>query len=356
MNDPAQQRPPPAEDGAAQFPDAGGQVSQAIVSGSADGILAVDEDGIVQACNLAARRLLARSDDQLVGTPFGYPLVAGEASDVDVRLPDGRTRVVEMRTANTTWQNRPLAIASLRDVTKYRQIERELDEALRHQTSIAAITAHELRNPLVAITNCANKLRDPRLTPEEHTETIDRILKHTRHLRSVVHQFLTAARIDAHDIGAKPEPVRVLDILLERLAVFEGRSRAAEIVCAPSVTVQVDRADFSEMVGNYLTNAFLYGRPPIIVEAVQYHDQADIIVRDRGNGVPGSFVPHLFERFSRHPVTQRTTEGTGLGLWIVRSLARANAGDAWYEPDPRGGARFCVRLPAAVPENEAPQH
>jgi signal transduction histidine kinase len=337
---------PPGDNGPRDFDSRlGAQVSQAIVAGSADGILAVDEDGVIQFCNPAAQELLARTDEQLIGSPFGHPLVAGEAIDIDVRLPDGRTRVVELRTATTTWEGRPLTIAALRDVTGYRDIERALEESLRHHTSVAGITAHEFRNPLVAITMCANMLRNPAITPTKRTETINTILEHTKHLQNVVHQFLTASRVDALATRTNPESVRVLDVLLERLAEFKERSRASEIVCPPALRVYADRTDFSEMIANYLANALAYGRPPITIDVSQQGDNVDICVRDRGRGVPKQFIPHLFERFSREPVTQRTTEGTGLGLWIVRNLARANKGDAWYEPDPRAGARFYLRLP-----------
>ena len=74
-----------------------------------------------------------------------------------------------------------------------------------------------------------------------------------------------------------------------------------------------------------------------------------IRVTDAGPGVPEAFRPHLFERFSRGPAAERKAEGTGLGLWIVRNFARANGGEAWYEPRTPDGSCFCLRLPAAEP-------
>ncbi|MGI3201193.1 sensor histidine kinase [Streptomyces sp. GLT-R25] len=79
----------------------------------------------------------------------------------------------------------------------------------------------------------------------------------------------------------------------------------------------------------------------------------ELSVADNGPGVPESFVPHLFERYRRDPATAAATEGTGLGLWIARSLARANGGDAWYEPGRPGGAVFCVSLPQEPPSTRA---
>ena len=67
---------------------------------------------------------------------------------------------------------------------------------------------------------------------------------------------------------------------------------------------------------------------------------------DHGAGVPDQFVDSLFEKFSRAP-SSRDLKGTGLGLSIVRGLARAQGGEAWYEPLPGGGSKFFVRLPGA---------
>ncbi len=101
------------------------------------------------------------------------------------------------------------------------------------------------------------------------------------------------------------------------------------------------------MLTNYLENAAAYGRPPIEIRAARLDDHIEVQVRDAGPGVPDAFVPRLFDRFARDPLTERDTEGTGLGLWIVRSLAHSNGGEAWYEPAGNGGSCFVLRLQRA---------
>lgn len=101
------------------------------------------------------------------------------------------------------------------------------------------------------------------------------------------------------------------------------------------------------MLSNYLENALAYAGPPIEVRAVRRNKWTEIRVIDHGPGVPAAFAPHLFERFTRGPAQQKA-EGTGLGLWIVRTFARANGGEAWYEPGESGGSCFCIRLPLAA--------
>src|SRR5437016_2263208 len=183
--------PPTGPEGAADRAPSE-EFNQAVLSASADGILAVDEHGIVQICNPAAQVLLARTPDQLVGAPFGFPLVTGESTDIDVRLPDGGIHVVEMRITATTWQDRPLYIAVLRDVTGYRRTERQLHDALELQDAVVAVTAHELQNPLATIALFTRQLRLPETTttPEERTLALNHIQERTGHLQTVVHKYL----------------------------------------------------------------------------------------------------------------------------------------------------------------------
>ncbi|MER5394589.1 ATP-binding protein [Saccharopolyspora sp. NPDC002686] len=213
-----------------------------MVEASADGIVAVDERGIIRLANPAAEMLFARSTGDLVGSAFGAPTVVHQTSEIDLIQPDGSARGVEMRVTATTLRGERIYVAALRDVTRRKQAEKDLEVALERQTTVVAVAAHELRTPVAAI-------------------------------KLLVH------------------------LLRER------------------------RATLSRAVG--------VGRDPRV---------------HRGPGVPDSFVPHLFERFSREPRARRQMEGAGLGLWIVRNLARATGGEAWYEPNDDEGACFCLRL------------
>jgi signal transduction histidine kinase len=99
------------------------------------------------------------------------------------------------------------------------------------------------------------------------------------------------------------------------------------------------------VVVNYLENARRYGAPPFSVTIAREDDTVVLAVADVGPGVPPEFVPSLFESF-----TQARSGGTGLGLGlaIVRGLAEASDGEAWYEPNRPRGSRFCLRLPLAT--------
>ncbi len=323
-------------------------LSQLIVSASADGIVAVDDQGTLRLCNPAAAALFARSVTELVGTSFGYPL-ADAVTEINLILPDGGTRVVEMRVTSALWNDSRLHIAALRDVTRRRELEHELEAALEHRDVAVAMAAHELRNPLAAIAVLVDILRDrqARLTEVQRAEMLDGIAERTARLQALVRKLLISSRIDARGAPATLEAVPVLEFLLEQVAELKTGAREVRLSCSPDLVALVDRAEFAEMLANYLENAATYGRPPTEIRAARLDDHIEVRVSDAGPGVPDAFVPRLFDRFTREPLTERDTEGTGLGLWIVRSLARSNGGEAWYEPAGNGGSCFVLRLQRA---------
>ncbi|MEU6677927.1 PAS domain-containing sensor histidine kinase [Streptomyces sp. NPDC046853] len=317
-----------------------------------DGIVVVDGEGTIRLCNPAAAVLFGRPAEELLGLPFGFPVTARGATEIDLVLPSASGRVVEMRVTATRASGERLHIATLRDVTERRRTQRALEEALEQQGIVIAVTAHELRNPLATINVLAHTLRDAsaRLTDEQRTDLADRIVERTSRLQTLVRRHLTAARIDAHAMHPVPQPVPVLEFILEQIAARDEGGPRIDVVCEPGVTVYVDRGDFWEMLVNYLENASAHGSPPISVHVTESPDHVDISVRDNGPGVPPDVVPHLFERFtpaSRIHGRDHQKPSTGLGLWIARNLARSSGGDAWYEPGPGETPTFSLRLPRA---------
>ncbi|MEB3369883.1 PAS domain-containing sensor histidine kinase [Saccharopolyspora mangrovi] len=338
----------PSGDSGARDPGAPlrGGGDRALVTASADGIVAVDHSGIIRLCNPAAEALFGRSAEELIGSPFGFPVVAQETSEIDLLAPGGPPQVVEMRVTTTVWQGERIHVAVLHDVTRRKEVERDLELALEQQTTIVAVAAHELRAPVAEIKLLVHLLRDHLSADRDERggEIVDQIIKRMDGLQALMRKLLTASRIDAEEARAFREPVAVLEAILERLADFGDKTRHVTVSCSPDLEAFVDRQEFSEMLSNYLENAFIHGRPPVSVEAVERSGWVELRVCDRGPGVPEEFVARVFQRFSREPNTSREVKGTGLGLWIVLSLAKANGGSAWYEPHEPGGACFCLRL------------
>ena len=107
-----------------------------IIEKNADGIIVVDRSGVVRFVNPAAETLLGREAEDLLDQVLGLPLVAGEATEIDVLRGDGTTGVAEMRVVDIEWEGQPAALASLRDITQRKQMERALRASNDRTTTI----------------------------------------------------------------------------------------------------------------------------------------------------------------------------------------------------------------------------
>jgi GAF domain-containing protein len=114
---------------------------RAILDAMTDGIVVVDADGVVWFANPAAEAVFARGAAELIGSPFGFPLVAGATTELDVIRPSGETCIVEMRVVGIEWAGRPAYLASLRDVTERKLAETQRADRIREQSrTIETIT------------------------------------------------------------------------------------------------------------------------------------------------------------------------------------------------------------------------
>jgi PAS domain S-box-containing protein len=232
-----------------------------------------------------------------------------------------------------------------RFASELQQANEELRAADQMKSHFVAVASHELRTPLTAVLGFATTLMNhwDRIPDRDKREHIGLIEGQARRLSRLADDLLTMSKIEAGALEVRPEPVDVEEALRQAVSAFADQD--IEVEAEAGLRAMADPDHVEQIMINYVTNAIKYGRPPIRVEARRTNRWVEVSVTDSGDGVPGDFVPRLFEKFAQAGRI-RSGSGTGLGLSIVRGLARAQGGDAWYEPaDP--GARFCVHLPMA---------
>jgi signal transduction histidine kinase len=220
----------------------------------------------------------------------------------------------------------------------------ELEQSERVREHLVAVTTHELKNPLMSITGFADLLADEVQTPAGRQYT-RAIADQGARMASLVEEVLTVSAAQRGGLTVEPEPVH-LRSELERIAAG-FHDQAVVVECADGVHALADRNRLHQMVDNYLTNAVKYGRPPFRLSARAVGELVHVEVCNAGDPVPEEFVARLFDPFTRAAGAARSgVAGTGLGLSVVRSLAVAQGGDAWYEPR-ADGAAFLFSLPRA---------
>lgn len=226
----------------------------------------------------------------------------------------------------------------------------QLERANELKANFIALAAHELRTPMTTIHGFVTTLHHlgDRLDADQRETVRQALIQQTDRMARLVEQLLDLSRLDADAIEIVPERVHLRSHVEEIVRSVAPEPGAVELVVPDDEEAVVDRNVVERVVVNLLTNAFRYGRPPVIVTAERTDRHLRISVEDRGRGVPAEFVPDLFERFSRSEGSRAAAVGTGLGLAIARSYARAHGGDLVYEDADPTGALFRLVLPAAA--------
>ena len=318
------------------------RVNQLVIEDMQDGVLVLDRDGRIAQHNPQARRLLGAGALQGAELARLLPGFGGlwrawrdgdrveMRTDLELRGRGLRLRLVQTGAAED------LAVLFLEDTTRSREEAQQLKLAALGR--LTANIAHEIRNPLSAISHAAELLDEEPSAPGQ--ERLTRIIHdNTQRLDRLVSDVLQLNRRDR----ATAESVALQPWLAAFVADFttnEGvpRERIA-LEAAGEATVEFDREHLRQVLWNLLRNAVRHSRDQagsvrIVLNA--YADQVELSVLDDGPGVARSIRGQLFE-----PFFTTESKGTGLGLYLARELCAANRAALEYVDD-MDGAHFRI--------------
>ncbi|UMG91389.1 PAS domain S-box protein [Nocardioides sp. TF02-7] len=218
-----------------------------------------------------------------------------------------------------------------------------LQQAAEDQAQFLALTAHELRSPVGVLGGSAQLLRDQwtAMDDDQREELLGSMMSGATRLQRLLGDLLTASRIRSSALDMQLE---VIDLGAEvertlRSSGSPGENGEVVVEVPAGLRVVADTDRLAQILENLVRNALLHGAAPVLVTAEPGEETVRLVIRDAGDGVPEGLQGRLFERFATG-----SSRGTGLGLYIVRVLARAQGGDADYRRD--DGA-FVVTIPAA---------
>ncbi|HET9155111.1 MAG TPA: GAF domain-containing sensor histidine kinase, partial [Myxococcaceae bacterium] len=245
------------------------------------------------------------------------------------------------------------AIASARSYEEERRRAQALAELDHAKTVFFSNVSHEFRTPLTLILgNVDDSLAEQgeALSTEQRERQLA-VRRNGTRLLKLVNSLLDFSRIEAGRIQASYEPVDVGTLTAEISSAFESVMDRAGLEltldCPPSPEpIFVDRQMWEKIVLNLVSNAFKFTfEGGITVRVENDSEWVRLVVRDTGTGIDASSLPHLFERFYRVEGAQgRTYEGTGIGLAMVRELAKLHGGTATVESESGKGSTFTVSI------------
>lgn len=358
---------------------------RALVDAQLNALGVVDTAGRVIEVNPALSTLTGFSRGELLGTTLPFPWFPADVAEqyveairgglesgvsvqqeLGLRRADGTrfTALVSTTPVSDAVTHQPGAfVCAMVDVTDRRRIEaalaahtvelqranQELAEASRLNTDIIAMLSHDINQPLSVIAGYSDLLGSQweLLSESDRRAYTGLVADAGRNLSDLVANILLMFRLEAIPGPGPAVPVAVRDVVRRAVDAVRTVERpdAVEMRVEDEVAVRADPAYLRQALVNLLTNAVKYGRPPVQVAVDRAGGTVRIRVRDEGPGVPPEFVPHLFDRFTRAEGT--TVPGTGLGLFIVDKLVRANGGVVRYEANRPTGSCFVIEFPRA---------
>ena len=235
----------------------------------------------------------------------------------------------------------------------YRNVSREMNLA-RLKSDFVANVSHELRTPLALIRLYAETLELGRLTAKEKYQEYFRIIREeSERLTALINNILDFSRIEA---GRKEYEFKETDLAelvrstldSYRFQIEQNGFTFEENISVDIPPVTVDREAIARSLLNLVNNALKYSKDQkyIAVSLHRTNGQVNLEVRDHGIGIPPNEQEKIFEKFYRcgDPLVHNI-KGSGLGLSLVRHIARAHGGDVLVESTPEKGSKFTIALP-----------
>jgi len=217
------------------------------------------------------------------------------------------------------------------------------------QKEFINVAAHELRTPIQPILSLTEALRSD-VTSSEGQEMLNIIIRNAERLRQLAENILDVTRIESQTFRLTKENFN-LDEILTRIMTDCGeevkRSHTDLELTLERVSnetfVEADKSRIAQVVTNLIANAIRFTKRGNVSVAVTKGKANDVVVsiRDTGQGIDPEIIPRLFTKFVTKSIT-----GTGLGLFISKSIIEAHGGSIWAENNLNGrGATFTFTIP-----------
>ncbi|MRN40971.1 MAG: HAMP domain-containing protein, partial [Nitrosopumilales archaeon] len=210
------------------------------------------------------------------------------------------------------------------------------------------IAAHELKTPIQPILGLTEILYS-QVKDVKQRELLEVTIRNAKRLQRLTNDILDVAKIESKSLGLNKEQFNlnrvILDVIKDYRNLFEKSD--AKLIYKnkdKDVVIEADKARLTQVISNLLSNSVKFTNEGTISITVQNKQNQEVIVsiKDAGTGIDPEILPRLFTKF-----VTKSTSGTGLGLFISKSIIEAHGGKMWAENNANGdkGAKFTFSLP-----------
>ncbi|HEX6461848.1 MAG TPA: ATP-binding protein [Candidatus Saccharimonadales bacterium] len=345
----------------------------AILDSVGDGMIVTDSKGTILLVNTIAANILELGSDtrQLIGQPIAKCQLQDESGaqlafkdmPSQIVMQTGQKIVKEVKIAKKDGHSNSLNINAMpifragkitgviqliRDITH----EKEVD---RMKTEFISLASHQLRTPLSAIKWFSEMLvsGDAGKLEEAQLEFAKNIADSAERMVALVNALLNISRIESGRIMIDPKPTDLRELVSGIINDLKGKTAEKQQSLVVSVhqdlpKINLDPRLIGQVYLNLLTNAIKYTPKggEISVFISKKDDQVVSQVTDNGYGIPKDQQPRLFQKFFRASNAVKVeTDGTGLGLYLIKSVVESSGGKIWFESEEGKGTTFWFSIP-----------
>lgn len=339
---------------------------EAVLASMVDGLVVVDREGRIQSFNQAFKDMTQIPADEIFlrsWADFFHPLPEQTSETFEESLktgkrftqkrntvltrPDGTNMnvAVSLNTVVTQASHITGGVIGVRDITREVQIDRLKDEFI-------STVSHELRTPLTIIRGFIEMLTDREMSREENLQLLDVMGHETHRLERLINDLLDLSKIQSNRMTLSYKEFKMERLLRQCIHPFEVRhhSHRFNLSVSPAAgRIIADPDRITQVIINLVGNAVKYSQGGTVsVKADREGGRWVISVEDQGMGIPAQHLGHIFDRFYR--VNENQTEGSGLGLFITKTIVERHQGKISVKSRPGVGTIFTIDIPATPPQ------
>lgn len=357
--------------------------SEVVINAIADGVIAINNQGIIELINPAAQHIAGWGRQDALGLEYkavlqllgndGHELDNTKDPIFDTLTTNQQKRAKDLQLQTNSGKRIPISIVAsptgrlgsgaiivFRDTTKEAAEERE-------QAEFVSTASHEMRTPVAAIEGYLGLALNPQTATidDKAREFIGKAHESAQHLGRLFQDLLDVTKADDGRLSNNPKVVDLVhftkDIIEDlqpkaiqkNLHIFfrpltsDDESGSSLVTATPIFYSYVDADHLREVLSNLIENAVKYTPAgEVTVDINGDNDHTVVSISDSGIGIPAEDIPHLFQKFYRVDNSDtREIGGTGLGLYLCRKLVDALGGRIWVESTHKHGSTFFVEIP-----------